>query len=86
VPQLLKLKRPFAVPPLGTANDFARTIGLPTDPLEAADVALNGRDHRIDVGLVNDHPYLNVASVGIASNVATVQSRGRSGSDACSPI
>jgi YegS/Rv2252/BmrU family lipid kinase len=75
VPQLLKLKRPFAVLPLGTANDFARTVGLPTDPLEAADVALNGRDHRIDVGLVNDHPYLNVASVGIASNVATVQSR-----------
>ena len=75
LPQLLKLKRPFAVLPLGTANDFARTLGLPPDPLEAAEIAVNGREHRIDVGLVNDWPYLNVASVGIASKVAKVQSK-----------
>jgi diacylglycerol kinase (ATP) len=75
LPQLLKLKKPFAVLPLGTANDFARTIGLPEDPLQAADVALNGRKHRIDVGFVNDHPFLNVASIGLASNVAALQSK-----------
>jgi diacylglycerol kinase (ATP) len=75
LPQLLKLKRPFAVLPLGTANDFARTLGLPPEPLEAAEIAVNGREHRIDVGLVNDWPYLNVASVGIASQVAKVQSK-----------
>jgi diacylglycerol kinase (ATP) len=73
--QLLKLKRPFAVIPLGTANDFARTLGLPSDPLEAAKIALNGREHRIDVGLVNDRPYLNVASVGVASRVTELQSK-----------
>src|SRR4029453_15438056 len=50
VSQLMKLKRQFAAIPLGTANDFARTLGLPTDPLEAAEIALNGREHRIDVG------------------------------------
>lgn len=75
LPQLLQLKRPFAVLPLGTANDFARTIGLPPDPLQAAEIALNGRAHRIDVGLVNDRPFLNVASVGIASNVAKQESK-----------
>jgi diacylglycerol kinase (ATP) len=75
VPQLLELKRPFAVLPLGTANDFARTIGLPPDPIEAAKVALRGRKQRIDVGLVNDWPYLNVASVGAASKMAKVQSK-----------
>ena len=75
LPQLLKLKRPFAVLPLGTANDFARTLGLPPEPLEAAEIAVNGREHRIDVGLVNDRPYLNVASVGIASKVAKMQSK-----------
>ncbi|HWM32571.1 MAG TPA: lipid kinase [Methyloceanibacter sp.] len=75
VSELLELKRPFAVLPLGTANDFARTIGVPPDPLEAADVALNGCEHRIDVGLVNDRPYLNVASVGVASKVAKGQSK-----------
>jgi YegS/Rv2252/BmrU family lipid kinase len=75
VSQLLKLNRPFAVIPLGTANDFARTLGLPSDPLEAAKIALNGREHRIDVGLVNDRPYLNVASVGVASRVTELQSK-----------
>lgn len=75
VPELLELERPFAVLPLGTANDFARTIGLTPDPLQAAEVALSGREHRIDVGLVNDRPYLNVASVGVASKVAKGQSK-----------
>jgi diacylglycerol kinase (ATP) len=75
VAQLMKLERPFAVIPLGTANDFARTLGLPSDPLEAAEIALNGREHRIDVGVVNDRPYLNVASVGVASKVAELQSK-----------
>lgn len=75
LPQLLKIKRSFAVLPLGTANDFARTLGLPSDPLKAAEIALNGREHRIDIGLVNDWPYLNVASIGIASKVAKAQSK-----------
>jgi len=75
LPQLLKLKKPFAVLPLGTANDFAKTIGLPEDPLQAAEVALNGRKHRIDVGFVNGNPFINVASVGLASKVAALQSR-----------
>jgi YegS/Rv2252/BmrU family lipid kinase len=75
VPELLKLGRPVALLPLGTANDFARTIGLPSDPLEAAEVALNGREHRIDIGLVNNRPYLNVASLGVASKVPKAQSK-----------
>ena len=40
LPQLLKLGKPFAVLPLGTANDFAHTIELRMDPIQAAEVAL----------------------------------------------
>ncbi len=74
LPELLALRKPLAVLPLGTANDFANTLGLPTDAFAAAEVALGGRAHQIDVGLVNGHPFLNVASVGVAADVAHAQS------------
>ncbi|MEZ5828883.1 MAG: YegS/Rv2252/BmrU family lipid kinase [Hyphomicrobiales bacterium] len=74
LPELLELGKPLAVLPLGTANDFAATLGLPQHPLEAAAAALEGRPHDIDVGLVNDRPFLNVASVGVAANVVHAQS------------
>lgn len=73
LPVLLKLNKPVAVLPLGTANDFAKTLGLAGDPLDAAETALAGREHKIDVGLVNGKPYLNVASVGVASQVIEAQ-------------
>ena len=75
LPELLQLDKPLAVLPLGTANDFARSLGLPQDSLAAARVALHGRTHRVDVGLVNGRPFLNVANVGVAANVSQAQSQ-----------
>jgi YegS/Rv2252/BmrU family lipid kinase len=75
LPELLQLDKPLAVLPLGTANDFARSLGLPEDYLAAARVALHGRTHTVDIGLVNGRPFLNVASVGVAAKVSQVQSQ-----------
>jgi len=74
LPALLTLGKPLGVLPLGTANDFANTLGLPADVSDAARIALAGRPHKIDVGLVNGTPFVNVASVGVAANVAHAQS------------
>src|SRR5512143_1320225 len=75
LPELLQLDKPLAVLPLGTANDFARSLGLPQAGLAAARVALQGRAHQVDVGLVNGRPFLNVASVGIAAKISHAQSK-----------
>ncbi len=75
LPELLRLGKPLAVLPAGTANDFARCLGVPEDWAGAAGIALHGRTHEVDVGLVNDRPFLNVASVGVAVQVSRAQSK-----------
>lgn len=40
----------FGLIPTGTGNDFARTAGIPDDPVEAAHVVVAGRERSIDVG------------------------------------
>ncbi|MDZ4688351.1 MAG: lipid kinase [Planctomycetaceae bacterium] len=76
LPGLLEVQRPFGVLPLGTANDLARTLELPTDPLAACDVILAGRTQPIDVGRINDRPFVNVASIGLAVDVTRRLTRG----------
>ena len=56
--------------PMGTANDLARTLGVPDDLEAAAEVILAGRRRRIDLGTVNGKPFFNVASIGISVELA----------------
>lgn len=52
--------------PLGTANDFARTLGIPATVAEACDTIANGKLVDVDLGLAGDNYYVNVASVGLS--------------------
>ena len=67
---LLETQIPFAVLPLGTANDLARVLGIPADPIQAAKVALAGRRNRIDLGRANDHLFFNIATIGLSARLA----------------
>ena len=51
--------------PLGTANDFARTLGIPEDIEDACNTIAKGKIVDVDLGLAGDNFYVNVASVGL---------------------
>src|ERR687893_734432 len=51
--------------PLGTANDFARTLGIPADIEGACRTIASGKTVDVDLGLAGDNYYVNVASVGL---------------------
>ncbi len=61
---------PLGVLPLGTANDFARTLDIPADPVAAAQLIAFGEPRLVDLGEVNGHPFLNVASIGFSAELA----------------
>ncbi len=67
----------LAVVPAGRGNDFARVIGMPNDPAEAARVAVGGTERLIDVADVGGQPYLGVASVGIDSDANRIANESR---------
>ena len=56
----------LGVLPLGTANDFARTLGIPSSMVAAVDTLVTGRVVDIDLGRVDGRAYLNVSSVGLS--------------------
>ncbi|WP_457974755.1 lipid kinase [Arthrobacter sp. D1-17] len=64
----------LGVLPLGTANDLARTLEIPTDLDKACAAVAGGKVVDIDLGRANGQPFLNVASVGLSVGVTQVLS------------
>ena len=60
----------LAVLPLGTANSFARSLGLPLDVPGAVEVIRTGRPRRIDLGMIDDDYFANCAAMGISPQIA----------------
>lgn len=69
LPGLLEAGLPLGILPLGTANNLARTLDIPAKLGEACDVIAAGHRRRIDVGRVNDRPFLTTASLGLSVRI-----------------
>jgi lipid kinase YegS len=53
--------------PAGTANDFARQVGIPDDPSAAMDIVLRRKPVVIDTAAMNGRRFLNVSSGGVGA-------------------
>jgi len=54
----------FGLLPFGTGNDFARALGIPSEPEAALSRILAGHTRALDAGRVNGRFFLNVAGLG----------------------
>jgi YegS/Rv2252/BmrU family lipid kinase len=68
----------LAILQAGTGGDFARTLGLPRNPLEGAASLPNARPCAVDVGILRcldldgrpkTEAFINIANVGLAGDV-----------------
>ncbi len=63
---------PLAVLPLGTANDFATSVGIPHELINALRLALHGKAYPVDLGRVNEQRYfINMATGGFGTRITT---------------
>ena len=58
----------LAIVPGGRGNDFARVLKIPSEPREAARVAVDGTERLLDLGLANGRPFVGIASLGFDSD------------------
>lgn len=58
---------PLGIVPAGTANDFARQVGIPEDAEHALHLILHGEPVRLDTAELNGRRFLNVSTGGIGA-------------------
>ncbi len=75
VPQGLK-KITFGVLPGGTANDFAATLGMPSDPIEASLELTAAPIESVDLCQLDDHYFVNVSAGGFIAEASGALSPG----------
>lgn len=66
----LNINLPIGILPVGTANDFAHSLGLEFDIKKAVENIINSKPRSFDIGKINDKYFINVASAGMFTDVS----------------
>ena len=64
------IELPIGILPVGTANDFARFLGMTNNIDNDIEKILNSGPMKIDIGHVNDKYFVNVLSTGLFTDVS----------------
>ncbi len=64
------LHMPLGYIPAGSTNDFARSIGIPSDMVEAAKIAVGDKLFSCDVGQFNDDTFIYIAGFGLFTEIS----------------
>ncbi|WP_253450753.1 diacylglycerol/lipid kinase family protein [Natronospira proteinivora] len=60
----------LALIPLGSGNDFAKSLGIPMEWEDACDRLVLGTKRRVDVGQCNDLFFINSLGIGLDAQIA----------------
>lgn len=66
----LDIRKPLGYIPAGTTNDYAKSLGIPGNMVEAAKVAVSGVPKAVDVGVFNSRYFAYVAAFGAFTDVS----------------
>jgi len=61
--------------PMGTANNFARSMGIPMALEKAIEVITQGKVVDVDLGMINDQYFINIATIGFSRDVISATPR-----------
>ncbi len=61
---------PLGYIPAGSTNDFATSLGIPRDMVQAAKTAVTGTGFRCDIGAFNEDYFVYVAAFGLFTEVS----------------
>lgn len=62
-------KGTLGIIPSGTGNDLARSLNIPIKVDKAIELIIKGNKKYIDIGMVNNKLFLNIASIGFDAEV-----------------
>jgi YegS/Rv2252/BmrU family lipid kinase len=67
----------MAVLPGGRGNDFIRALGISLDPVQACAVLVSGQPRALDLGEVDGHGFIGIASCGFDSDANRIANQAR---------
>ncbi len=69
----LSLNVPIGLIPMGTGNDFVKTLGIPSRVERAIKLIKDGKNKAVCAYNINENKFLNIASVGLDASIVANQ-------------